>query len=168
MVIAMLMLASVGVAAQDKPDFSGRWVLASPQRSDTDVPLALSVLQTLVRTTAHSDAMEPFFRDIAIDRQFEGRTHSETHLIGVQGGAVPGLRADRSPNGPTAHHAVKWDGRALGLESGSYPGQRPETGVWSERREVWSLDPDGLLRVVITNRSSDDAPGEITMVSRRP
>ena len=49
--IALIMLATGGVAAQDKPDFSGRWVLATPQQSDTDVPLALSVRQTLVRTT---------------------------------------------------------------------------------------------------------------------
>ena len=166
--IALIMLATVGVAAQDIPDFSGRWVLATPQQSGTDVPSALSVRQTLVRTTVRGDAMEPFFRDIAIDRQFESRTHSETHLIGVQGGVVPGLRADDNPNGPTAHHAVKWDGHALVFESGRYTGQRPETVMWSERREVWSLDPDGRLRLLITNRSSGDAPRETTVVYRRP
>lgn len=66
--IALLMLAAIGVAAQDKPDFSGRWVLATPQQSDTDIPLVLSVRQTLVRTTVHGEPMEPFFRDITIER----------------------------------------------------------------------------------------------------
>lgn len=166
--IALIMVATVGVAAQDKPDFSGRWVLAAQQQSDTAIPSALSVSQPLVRTTIRGDPMEPFFRDIAIDRQFDSSTRSETHLIGVQGGVVPGLRADGSPSGPTAHHAVKWDGNALVFESGSYTGQHPETGVWTERREVWSLDPDGRLRVVIANRSSVDAPTETTAVYRRP
>ena len=166
--IALIVLATVGVAAQDKPDFSGRWVLATPQPSDTDIPSALSVRQTLVRTTVRGAPMEPFFRDITIERQFETGTHSENHLIGVQGGTVPGLRADGSPNGPTAHHAVSWDGNALVFESGSYSGQRPETGVWAERRETWSLDADGRLRLLITTRSSGDGSKNITLVYRRP
>jgi hypothetical protein len=166
--IALIMLATVGVAAQDKPDFSGRWILTTPQQSDTDTPLALSVRQTLVRTTVRGDPMEPFFRDITIERQFETGTRSETHPIGVQGGTVSGLRADGSPSGPTAHHAVKWDGNALVFESGSYTGQRPETGVWSEHREIWSLDADGRLRVAITTRSSGDGSRAITLQYRRP
>jgi hypothetical protein len=166
--IALIMLATVGVAAQDKPDFSGRWVLATSQQSDADIPLALSVRQTLVRTTVRGDPMEPFFRDITIERQLETGTRTENHLIGIQGGTVSGLRADGSLNGPTARHAVRWDGNALVFESGSYSGQRPESGVWYERREMWSLDADGRLLVVITNRSSDDAPRETTVAYRRP
>ena len=166
--IALIMLARVGVAAQDKPDFSGRWVLATLQQSDTDIPLALSVRQSLVRTTVRGDPMEPFFRDITIERQFETGTQSEIHLIGVQGGTMPGLRADGSANGPTGHHAVRWDGNALVFESASYTGQRPETGVWTERREIWSLDADSRLCVVIATRSSGDGSRNIMLVYRRP
>lgn len=159
--------ATVGVAAQDKPDFSGRWVLATPQQSGTDIPLVLSVRQTLVRTTVNGEPMEPFFQDISIERQFETGTHSENHRIGMQGGTVSGLRADGSPNGPTAHYAVRWDGGALTFESGNHSGQRPETGVWTERREIWSLDADGRL-VVITTRSSGNGSKAITLMYRRP
>ena len=166
--IALIMLAAVGVVAQDKPDFSGRWILTTPQQSEADIPLALSVRQTLVRTTVRGEPMEPFFRDIAIERQFETGTRSENHLIGVQGGTVAGLRADGIPNGTTAHHAVKWDGNALVFESGSYTGQRPETGTWVERREIWSLDADGRLRVAITTRSSGDGSKDITLMYWRP
>lgn len=123
--IALIMLATVGVVAQDKPDFSGRWILTTPQQSDTATPLALSVRQTLVRTTVRGDPMEPLFRDITVERQFETGTESATHLIGVQGGTVSGLRADGSPTAPTTHHAVKWDGNALVFESGSYTGPIP-------------------------------------------
>lgn len=42
---------------------------------------------------------------------------------------------------------------ALVFESGSYTGEASETKVWAERREVWSLDPDGRLRLTVTNRS---------------
>jgi hypothetical protein len=39
--IALITLTTVGVAAQGKTDFSGRWILATPQQSDTHIPLAL-------------------------------------------------------------------------------------------------------------------------------
>ena len=52
--------------------------------------------------------MEPFFRDIAVDRQFESSTRSETDWIGVVGGVVPGFRADGSSNATQTHHDVKW------------------------------------------------------------
>ena len=166
--ILLITLTTVSVAARDKPDFSGRWVLAIPQQPDTDTPLALSVRQTVVRTTVRGDPMEPFFRDITVERQFETSTSSETHLIGVQGGTVSGVRADGSATGRTTHHAVKWDGNALVFESGSYTGQHPETGTWAERREVWSLEADGRLRVAISSRSSGDGPRAVTLHYRRP
>lgn len=164
----MVALTTVGVAAQDKPDFSGRWVLAIPQQSDADIPLALSVRQTVMRTTVRGDPMEPFFGEIAIEREFEIGTRSETHLIGVQGGTVSGLRADGSPTGPRTDHAVKWDGNALVFETGTYTGQYPETGTWAERREIWSFEADGRLRVAITSRSSGDGPRAVTLHYRRP
>jgi hypothetical protein len=160
--VALVVLASAALAAQTKPDFSGRWVLTTSPES-ADVPSTLTVRQTLVRTTARGQPMAPFFSDITIERQFESGARSETYWIGVLGGIVPGLLADGSPNGPTVHSGVKWEGESLVFESGSHTGQRPEHGVWSERREVWTLDPDGRLRVVITTRSS---AGDSTSVAR--
>ena len=165
--VALVMLATVGVAAQDKPDFSGHWVLATPQQSDTDIPSALTIRQTFVRTTVTGEPMKPFFRDITIERQFATGTHSENHIIGVLGGAVFGFRPDGTRDGPNAHHGVRWDGNALVFERGSYTGQRPESGVWTERRETWSLHADGHLRVVITARSSEIGSKNITLVYRR-
>ena len=48
--------------------------------------------------TVRGDPMEPFFRDITIERQFATGTQSETRLIGVQGGTVSGLRPDGGPS----------------------------------------------------------------------
>jgi hypothetical protein len=113
--IALIMLATVGVAAQDRPDVSGRWVPASPRQSEADIPLALSVRQTLVRTTVRGEPMRPFFRDITIERQFETGTRSENHLIGMQGGTVPGLRADGIPNGPSDYPITPQNGTGTHL-----------------------------------------------------
>jgi hypothetical protein len=164
--IALAVLATIGVAAQDKPDFSGRWVLATRQ-PDGDVPLAFSVRQTLAQATMPDGAARSFFRDISITREFRTTTASDIYQIGVIGGSVPGHRVGEAPTDPIRHHGVTWDGNALVFEGGSHTGQARETGVWTEWREVWTLDADGSLRVVITTRSSDADPKNVTLLYRR-
>ena len=153
--------------ARDQPDFSGRWVLEESRPSASEMPRALSVRQTLVRTNVRGEPMEPFFRDLTVERQFEGAIRSETYWIGVQGGTVHGWWEDKSRTPPSTHQSVKWEGRSLVIETGSYTGSTPESGAWTERREVWSLDPDGRLRIALTTRSSTDPPGSNTLVYRR-
>ena len=111
--------------------------------------------------------MRPFFKDITIEREFESGTRSETHEIGVVGGVLPVPGSDGRTSGPNQHHAVRWDSNALVFESGTYTGQSAETGVWTERREVWSLDSNDRLHLMITTRSSVDALRTVALVYRR-
>jgi hypothetical protein len=164
----LVLFAAAALAAQDEPDFSGRWVLVSASQPGPDVPRALTVRQTLVRTNVRGEPMKPFFRDIAIDREYESGTRSETHAIGVRGGAVPGFDKDGRPNGPRGLYSVKWDQRALVFESGSYTGETSGTGEWSERREVWALQPDGRLGVTVATSGSAAASTTVTLTFRRP
>jgi hypothetical protein len=159
--IALSMLVGAFVRAQDGIDFTGRWILESPSAASAETPRALSVRQSLVTTNVRGEPMRPFFKDITIEREVEGSTRAETYQIGVVGGVVGGL------GGSGRHYAVKWDANVLVLESGSYTGQIPETGVWTERREAWSLDSDGRLHVVITTRSPTDALRTVALVYRQ-
>ena len=164
---ALAIASAFSVAAQERPDFSGRWVLISDQ-ADGDIPPALFVQQTIVRTTLRGEPMTPYVSDISIGRQFETGVRSETHHIGIIGGEVPAPEADGLPNGPKRHHNVGWDGSMLVFTSGSHTGPRPMTGAWSERRESWSLDTDGRLRVTIATNGSSAASKTITLLYRRP
>ena len=155
-----------GSAAGAGLDFTGRWILESPSQPDPGIPTVLSVRQSLASTNVRGEPMQPFFKDITIERQFETGTRSETHEIGVIGGTVPGLGADGMTVGPRHHHAVSWDANDLVFASGSYTGANPENGDWTERREVWTLDPDGRLHVVITTRSAA-GPRTVSSVYRR-
>jgi hypothetical protein len=56
-----------GLAAQEKPDFSGSWILESGS-SGADIPQALSVSQSLVRTNVRGEPTNPFFKDITVAR----------------------------------------------------------------------------------------------------
>jgi hypothetical protein len=166
--LVLVLIASIGVAAQERPDFSGQWVLVTTQpQADNDTAPALSIHQTIVRTTLRGEPMNPYVSDISIGRQFATGLRSETHHIGMLGGSVPEPAGDGNRNGPTLHHAVKWDGDALIFESGSHTGPRPMTGVWSERREAWSLDADARLRVTIATSSSSAASRTVTLLYRR-
>ena len=159
-----VMVSLGALAAQDKPDFSGSWILESGS-SAADIPQALSVSQSLVRTTVRGEPMQPFFKDMTVTRALARSTRSETYQIGVVGGTVSG-RADGA-NDPRTHHRVAWEEQALVIESGSYTGPTPESGDWAERREVWSLDSGVRLRLAITIRSSVDAPRTVMLVYRR-
>lgn len=95
---AVVSLSVRPATAQDRPDFSGSWVLESGSPGP-DVPQALSVSQSLVRANVRGEPMTPFFKDITITRSLPGGTRSETYQIGVEGGTVSGRAAgsvDRS------------------------------------------------------------------------
>lgn len=153
--------------AQDRPDFTGRWILDSPSQATPDVPTALSVRQPLVDRNVRGVPTRPSFKDITVERQFAGGTRSETHEIGVVGGTVSGFVPDGKALGPDDHHVVRWDANALIFESGSSTGESPAIGAWAECSEVWSLDSDGRLHVVITTRSSLEAPRTVALLYRR-
>lgn len=110
--------------------------------------------------------MQPFFKDITVTRVLAGSTRSETYQIGGMGGSVSS-RTDGGFTGQRTHFRVAWEEQALVIESGSYTGPVPQSGDWAERREVWSLDSRVRLRLVITVRSSVDAPKTVMLVFRR-
>jgi hypothetical protein len=79
-------------------------------------------------------------------------------------GSIPG----GGENTQRGRHSVTWDGATLVFERRSETGQNYQPGEWSERREAWSLELDGRLRVTITTLGSRDQPLTVTSVYRRP
>jgi hypothetical protein len=164
-VIAALTLSGDLAFAQDKPDFSGSWILASGP-SDPDVPRALSIQQPLVRTNRRGERVTPYFFDITVTRTLPIGTTSETFSIGVEGGFVPGAVNSGTTLART-HWRAFWEEQSLVIEKDSHTGQIPGTGDWSERREVFSLTSNGELRVEMTLRSSNADQSTVTLAYRR-
>ena len=163
-VLAVSVVAQL--TAQDTPDFSGDWILEFVSQSAADIPKALSVRQSLVRTNVRGEPMKAFFNDITVARDFGNGPRSETYQIGIAGGTVPG-RADGNADGPRSYYRVAWEARTLVIEKGSSTDPTRESGQWAERREAWSLDPGGRLHLAITTRSSVGASSTVTLVYRR-
>jgi hypothetical protein len=160
-----LLSASPTAQIQDKPDFSGRWKLSGTTVPGSDFPPSLIVRQSIARTNVRGDAIEPYFKDVSVEREFPGGTRAETYLIGVVGGRVSGVdtRAGTTPQaGFQTTYAVRWEGGRLVYESGRYEGPvraaqsvaELRAGPYSERVEVWELGSDGLLTISITTRGS--------------
>jgi hypothetical protein len=168
--IVVAVFAVVPLLAQDTPDFSGHWALESASSSTADIPRALSVTMSLVRTNVRGEPMNPAFKDITVARELANGTSAETYQIGVEAGSVGGTaggREGRRSDVPTRRHRVVWEKATLIIETGSYTGPTRESGQWAERREAWSLDPDGRLRVAITSRGAGTASSTVRLVYRR-
>lgn len=160
------------LAAQDKPDFSGRWVLEDPLEAAPDVPRALTIRQSLVTTTALGSPMEPFFKDLTIEREFEQGKVSDSYWIGIVGGVIGGLDKNGRGYGPGGESPLKrfsvvWDGNRLVIETGRYSGRTLESGPYSEHKEVWWLDETSKLVMTVTHRTSEAEPVTRTLTYGR-
>jgi hypothetical protein len=155
MILALLPVALPG--AQSSPNMLGRWILDGQVTSAPDIPKALSVRQSLVRTMERGP-MKPFFRDLTIAREFESGTRTETYQIGVAGERLPPATGGATPSPSSDHDFVQWDRHGLVIESQHYSASGNASDVMARRREVWALDPDGRLKLTVTTRISADAP----------
>jgi len=107
--------------------------------------------------------MKPFFKDMTVTREFANRSTVETYLLGAAGGSS---RSHPAGTFLKTHHRTVWEKETLVIESGMHTGSAPETGDWTEHREVWSLD-SGRLHVEISDKSSSGPPFAATLVYKR-
>lgn len=164
--LSLLISLTAGItAAQEKPDFTGQWVLLTPLDRG-DVARGLSVRQWLEhRTSVRGVPID--IPHVAIERQFQDGGRSERYQIGIVGGIAAGLPAGASiPN--WSRYAVKWNGDRLVIETGLYSGPTRESGPYSEHDEIWSLDASGRLVMAVNDRGSGSAPRTIELTYRRP
>lgn len=170
--LVLLLLIAASVRAQDKPDFSGHWVLENPQEFTSDIARALTVRQSIEGSTARGTPMEPFFSDLTVEREFSTGARSESYQIGVVGGVVGGVDRAGPGAGPDGHSpqtrfAVRWDGNRLVIETGTYSGPTRESGPYTEHTEAWSLDAQSRLVITLTDRRSGGESATRTLTYRR-
>ena len=162
--VCLLLAQAAITGVPDKPDFSGKWVLVAAQPTDGDVALGLTVTQSVRRTNARGEPMTPYYDQIAIQRESSGDATSESHLLGLAGGTVSGV-----PNGiqRATHEEAVWRDSSLVFEQGTYAGTARGMGDWTERRETWTLEPNGELKVTIATNGSAETPRTVTATYRK-
>jgi len=167
---ALALALSGGAQLPKEPDFSGEWVLVSATDAVTEQASALTVTQTLTRTTMRGEPMTPFYSSITIERHFNGRAVSEKRTIGTVGGTVPGIPVGQSsPQGEWTTESVNWQADHLVIKTTRSPQPPDQPGPHSEHEEVWSLDSHGRLLITITDRASGSGATTARLVyERRP
>jgi hypothetical protein len=151
--VAAVLLGLAVAPPQATPDFSGRWVLRSGAATP-ETARVLVVEQPITSRNVRGEAMPPAYLQITIRREGDAGVTTETHRIGVLGGSVGGVRGSGG-RAPSAHQEAVWEGDTLVFSGGSYTGNSPGTGTWTERREVWSLSADGTLTIERSLDGSD-------------
>jgi hypothetical protein len=143
-------------AAPDKPDFLGQWVLVNPTVSAANVPQELTVHESIERRSVRGATIDPPLITLTIERQTTSGTRSQTYNVGTEGGIVVGVTNGQSTR---PRFSVKWDGDRLVIiviERGSSGSTDSRSDV--ERQEVWSLDGQDRLFIVVTERGSGVGP----------
>lgn len=84
----LILSVSIAVAAQDRPDYSGEWVLLHPNDHGPELARALVVTQTVVRETIAGKPLSMPLITLAVERRFHDRVRSTTYHIGRMGGTV--------------------------------------------------------------------------------
>lgn len=164
-------LVAAGLSAQDKPDFSGSWVLQDPPQPGVAIPRTLAIRQPLRRTTVLGEPMPPAFLDLTVERQFEGELRAETYRIGTEGGMVSGIvgdgRSAQDVNRVRTRVSVRWEGDRLHIETGRYSGPTRDSGPYTEHAEVWRLDQQSRLLITVVDRQPDSEVATRTLTYRR-
>jgi hypothetical protein len=167
--LVTLVLPGSSAQVPSQPDFSGEWVLVKASGSTAEQASALTVRQTITRTTMRGEPMAPWFSELGVVRRSKGDiVSSENYKIGVIGGTVSGVPAGSSaPREERTTLAVKWDGDRLIIQTGRYRGPPQQTSSYTEHEEVWSLEQKGRLLITVTDRGSNIKPTTVQLVYRR-
>ena len=128
--LACGVLAAALVSAQDRPDFSGEWVLVEPSNIPGSNLIVVQNEQT-IRIEAYSWGTPSFFQTPS----------SGTYGVRTVGGVVGPIPGDRT--------GVRWSWQA-GTLVVTFEGGRLVAGA--SKQEVWSLDSRGRLAVGIATR----------------
>lgn len=139
--LAVALLGSAPLFSQERPDFSGEWLLETPSDPPPDAPRKLVI--------THGPSA------ITVVRTFAGRTTTETHRF--QSGGTVGA------TGNTAFTGVMWFGDRLMFHEEARSGARGTNEEYFERGEDWWLNDEGLLTVEITTRKSGASRSRVTL-----
>jgi hypothetical protein len=147
--LCVLISAIAGAAsAQNKPDFSGQWILVSPRDLPATAALELAI----------SQHVEGSVTTIRVERS-SGDAHPSRYRVGLR---VHTERRDGSEN----RLLVSWNENSLVIQRGHYK-RRGDSEPYTQRSEVWSLDKEGRLVISATEWAAGREAETINLTYRR-
>jgi len=144
----LVVLAGHAVSAQDKPDFSGDWVLVSPMNAD--VAQAITVRESFIRESVQGTPLNSPVIRLSVERSFDGNaiTRSESFTVGMIGSILGGTLSGQRQQ---TRVSTTWSGNTLVIDSTT---SAVDGSSYSEHQEEWSLDAEGNLLLTTTDPAS--------------
>src|SRR5262245_20426117 len=152
-------------SAQDRPDFSGDWILVN--RSDAPAANAaqsITVHESFKYESVRGTPVDPPLITLLVERRINGTVHSELYTVGTITGTVGGTVFGRQRE--QTRLSTTWDGDRLVIEV-RYAGRPVDAGAFSEHKEVWSLDAQGALLLTVTDNAPGTEPTTTDLIYRR-
>jgi len=147
--------------AQERPDFSGTWVLVSPNGAPSNAPQTLAVDASFMRQSVRGTPINPPIVTLTVNPRSGNAVRPGIYTVGISGGTTSGLRGN-SPR-TESRNSTRWDGSTLVVDLAYYADGK----LTSEHGEVWSLDGQGTLSIAVTDRIVGDPSTTATLVYRR-
>jgi hypothetical protein len=139
--VAVALVIGLGVHAQSKPNFAGRWVQVTPTAEAEGGGSEQVITQTATTVTTEHPS--------------EGGGHRQTFTIDAESKSMVGQIPVVSK--------TAWVGQTLVITSvATYPGD-----VTRESKQIWSLRPDGTMAIEFTLKNPDGTTTEIKSVHRK-
>jgi hypothetical protein len=162
--VGVVLALTAGGSAQEKPKFSGEWILVSPSEPPAGTPRRITVVEEA--------------STITITRVSESGSASTGYDLNPAAGTVSGTSGTEAARASTTSKG-KWTGSSLTLDDTtcrrlvtvrSVPSIRASDAEACEQRlETWSEGPKpGLLTIVRTQLGPEKRVASATSVYRRP
>jgi hypothetical protein len=150
--LVSMVTTSASSPLQAPVDFSGRWVLESG--SLPSAPAELNVRQ--------QSGEGGRLRQVIVTRHGPNGSSTETLHVGMIGGTVPG-----SGGGPRTFRRVAWEDSTLVVEVETLRAQTGDRAPSEQRREAWSVTPEGRLQIVVTESGPSRTTQTTTLLYRQ-
>jgi hypothetical protein len=160
-VLILVSLLNGTAVAQQRPNFSGQWVLArsSAARAATALTLELCVSDWICGNGAYRvQRYVPANRSaqpreyLSVERRFRNEGLETFEITVVSASVLSPFGTERSDL------FAAFDGQTLIIP----------TGEQILRKEIWSLTPEGVLRIITTDRSTSGETVNTDSIYRRP
>jgi len=153
------------VARPTGPDFSGEWVLITPEKPAADAATTLSVKQPVTDKNVYGAPMPPAYLELTVERRSATSTNSRKYIVGAGGST-----SDFGSRGPQAETrwSVTLEGESLIIAESSLSARTDGAlGLDRQRTETWRLDREGSLVVTIVERQGDRESRDTLTYRRR-
>ncbi len=156
------------LAAEKKPDFSGRWVLVEASGTPR-VAREMTVRQWIQNPTGIWPG-DPVARILLVSRRLGDDVLTTRYEMdgGIEGGVAGGIAGNgvQDPRHSRFRRSRSWDGDTFVIEDYAGSGTS-EDWSFTEHRETWSFDAKGRLVITTTDRASTAEPTTLTLVYRK-